>query len=433
MSVTKFFIALAAVGLLLTLAAWPINLHFYIFVFWNTLLIGLLSMDFLLTPSPHIWNIRRDKEDRLYFKSDNEVTFYVRNTSRYPLWVQTRDEIGRHFTVSKESLPRQVQPRIEQAFSYNLFPAKRGSFQFENIYLRYYGLVGLCIKYATVPCPIDFKVYPNVRDLSKYRLILQKNRLLPQGEKTIRHYGSGTEFESLRSYVIGDDYRKINWQATARENRLMVNQYQIERNQPVYILLDTGRPMSYSVNGYKKLDYAINAALILCDIVNQQGDNAGLLVFDSTVRTHINPGKGAAHRNQFMDALYHVEDNRLTANYEGAFQALCERQKRRSLVFIFTDFEILEEAEDLIAHIALLKRRHMPIVVFMANEGLNALAEQPIYGKKDQVLRDTAKEFLAERSHIFRSLNAMRIPNVESTAENFAVAAVNRYIQLSKV
>jgi uncharacterized protein (DUF58 family) len=210
-----------------------------------------------------------------------------------------------------------------------------------------------------------------------------------------------------------------------------VNQYQIERNQPVYILLDIGRPMSYSVDGFKKLDYAINAAIILSDIVNQSGDKAGLMVFDSSVRSHIAPGQGAVHRNHLMETLYHVEDNRSTADYGGAFRALCEKQKRRSLVFIFTDFELPEEARELISHMSLLKKRHLPIVVFMANESLNALAETPIRKKFDKFLRETAKEFQQERRDIFRHLNAMGIPNVESKAENFAVAAVNRYIALT--
>jgi len=191
--------------------------------------------------------------------------------------------------------------------------------------------------------------------------------------------------------------------------------------------------MSYTVDGFKKLDYAINAALVLSDIVNQQGDKAGLLVFDSKVQAHISPGQGAVHRNMIMETLYNVADNRQTANYRGAFQALCERQKRRSLVFIFTDFEILEEAEDLIAHISLLKRRHMPIVVFMKNESLETLAngKDSVSAREyDKVLKQTAQEFLDERRAIIRKLNMMSIPSIESSAEMFTVSAVNRYLQL---
>jgi len=432
MSVTKRYVVLAAAGVILTLLSWPVGVYAMVFLLWNLMLLVLLVLDALLTPGANQLSVRRSGDDTLYFKTENEVLFYVQNNSAHSLNIQGRDDTNRHFNVVAGDSSRTVAPKSEEAFSYTVIPSKRGSFAFENIYLRYAGVLGLCKKYAKFPCRMEFKVYPNVRDLSKYRLMVQKSRLLPQGPKNIRHYGLGAEFESLRTYVDGDDYRKINWPATARENKPIINQYQIERNQPVYIMLDIGRPMSYNVNGYKKLDYAINAALILADIVNQQGDKAGLMVFDQNVQAHISPGQGAGHRNKLMETLYHVSDNRLTANYESAFQELCRRQKRRSLVFIFTDFEILEEAQDLIAHMAMLKKRHLPIVVFMANESLNRLAEpstKPIR-KFDRVLTNVAQEFQVERRNIFRSLNAMGIPNVESNAEDFASAAVNRYISL---
>jgi len=275
---------------------------------------------------------------------------------------------------------------------------------------------------------MEFKVYPNLKDLRRFRLMTQKNRLLPRGEKTVRLFGPGTEFESLRTYVEGDDYRKINWPVTAREMRLIVNDYQIEKNQPVFLMIDGGRPMSYSVRGYKKLDYAINAALVLSDIVNQKGDQSGLLVFDKEVRSIIMPGKGEAHRNNLMEALYHIQETRSTSNYEAAFRTLCKRQKRRSLVFIFTDFETLEEASELTAHIAQLKRRHFPIVVFMKNDKLIALSDD-----KDAFVQEVAQSFLEERKQLFRVLNAMTIPNVETAAENFSVTAVNQYLALRKV
>jgi len=431
MSVTRNYVYLTALGVILTIAAWPFGIHDIVFLFWNLLLLGLLALDAFLTPPAKVLTVRREAEQKLYFKTENDITFFVRNTNKkHTLRVQAKDESLRHFTVVDDDLTHKINPGKEQEFTYAVTTAKRGSFYTKNVYLRFRGILGLCVKHVTLPCPTTHKVYPNVRDLSKYRLMMQKNRLLPKGDKSLRQYGAGSDFESLRTYVEGDDYRKINWTATARENKLMVNQYQLERDQPVYILLDIGRPMSYSVNGYKKLDYAINAALVLGDIVNQQGDKAGLLVFDSKVQSHVSPGQGALHRNLLMETLYNVEDNRQTADYEGAFQTLCEKQKRRSLVFIFTDFEILEEAEELLMHIAILKRRHMPIVVFMENESLSAMTNaQDSKRAYDKMLKQTALEFYEERKKILRKLNIMGIPSVESKAEHFTVSAVNRYLQ----
>ena len=431
MSVTRNYVYLTAFGVILTIAVWPFGMHNIMFLFWNLLLLGLLALDAFLTPSAKVLTAQHSDEQKLYFKTENDITFFVRNThKKHALKVQGKAESLRHFTIVDCDLPHTIAPGKNQEFTYTVIPAKRGSFGTKNVYLRFRGILGLCVKHSTIPCPATLKVYPNVRDLSKYHLMMQKNRLLPKGDKALRQYGAGSDFESLRTYVEGDDYRKINWAATARENKLMVNQYQLERDQPVYILLDIGRPMSYSVNGFKKLDYAINAALVLSDIVNKQGDKAGLLVFDSKVQSHISPGQGALHRNLMMETLYHVSDNRQTADYEGAFQTLCEKQKRRSLVFIFTDFEILEEAEELLTHIAILKRRHMPVVVFMENESLLAMTNAPDSKRAyDRMLKQTAIEFYEERKKILRRLNIMGIPSVESKAEHFTLSAVNRYLQ----
>jgi len=444
MSVSKSFVFLLALGGVITFLAWQLGVSYLaMFIFWNVLLGGILALDMLITPSKKYLQVRRSAEEVshfesenvvkssiLYFQAENEVEFFIKNTSRYILHINAKDTSVRFFNVIDSELQSWISPREEASFFYTTVPTKRGSFLFDKIYLRYKGLLGLCVKYAKIHCPAEFKVYPNVRDLSKFRLMLQRNRLLPQGDKHIKNYGLGYEFESLRPYVDGDDYRKINHRASARENKLIVNQFQIERNQPVYILLDIARPMSYSVGGYKKLDFAINAALILADIVNQSGDKAGLMVFDSDVRAHIAPGQGALHRNHLMETLYHIADNRQTADYGGVFRTLCEKQKRRSLVFIFTDFELPEEARELISHMALLKKRHLPIVIFMENEKLNALANIPVNKRYDKHLSSTAREFQQERRDIMRHLNAMGIPAVESKAEDFAVSAVNRYIKL---
>ena len=435
MSVTKNFVIITAIGALGVAAVFPLGLSLPVFIFFNLLCFGLFVLDLMMTPRPSCLYISREVDNNLYFKAENVVRFLVKNTSAHALEIEAKEDGNRFFNVTcMDSMKHTVAAKETQIFSYVTIPSKRGSFLFKNVYLRYKGVLGLCRKYVKVPSYAEYKVYPNIKDLSKYRLLLQKNRLLPSGENKIRRVGLGYEFESLRPYVEGDDYRKINWSATAREMKPVVNTYQVERSQPVNILIDIGRPMSYAVKGYKKLDYAINAAIILADIVNQQGDKAGLMVFDSKLQSYVAPGQGASHRNNLLETLYGVEDNRQIADYQGTFKTLCDRQKRRSLVFIFTDFEMLEEGQELITNIAWLKKKHLPIVVFMKNEGLNSIADTPVAPSKkltyEKVLKDTAKEFAKERKSVFMSLSAMGVPNIESPAEDFALAAVNNYIRL---
>ena len=437
MSVTMRFVALAAGGCLLVALAHPFGLSLHAFFLANTAAFGLLLVDMLVTPSPDRIQVSRELDGNLYFRAENVVRFLVKNESAHSLRIEAKEDANRYFRVTDGSgLLRAVEPGLQQVFSYETLPTKRGSFLFEAVYIRYAGVLGLCRRHARLPAPMEYKVYPDVRDLGKYRLLAQRNRHLPAGDSSVRHAGLGHEFESLRPYVEGDDYRAINWQATAREMRPVVNTFRIERSQPVMILVDMGRPMSYRVRGFSKLDHAVGAAVILADIVNSQGDRAGAAVFGRGLSAYVPPGQGPLHRNRLLETLYKIEPDRDTSDFQGACKALCDRQKRRSLVFIFTDFELMEEGEELARNIGWLKKKHLPVLVFMKNEELARIAAKSLPEKSgptyERTLRDTAGAALEERREVFRRLAALGVPSVECPPEDFALAAVNRYLMLRR-
>ncbi|MCL2351084.1 MAG: DUF58 domain-containing protein [Firmicutes bacterium] len=430
MTVTKRFIMIIALGVPFAALLSLTGLGLLAFLLYNAVCGGFLLLDWIVSPPPSVLEAERDKDTRLFFKAENEIRIFIRNGFPRPLKLTLKDELPDwHFRiVSDKNMSRRVQPGERAEFSYTVVPAKRGSFAFNGVYARYAGLLGLCEKFWRFPLPAEYQVYPNLRDLGKYRLMTRKARLLPRGERPAPAYGEGSEFESLREYVVGDDVRKLNWPATARENKPIVNQYQAETNQPVFILVDAGRPMSYSVKGFRKLDRAINAALILADIVNRQNDLSGLMVFDTEVRAFLKPGKGQAHRSQVMEALYHVQGAADTPDYEKAFREFAARQKRRGLVFVFTDFETAEEARGLADDLRIIGRRHTAAVILMKNDSILRLAERAPAGKADVYRREAAKEWLDERRKVIRMLNAEGILCVETDAEDFAAAAVNRYL-----
>ncbi|MDR3239787.1 MAG: DUF58 domain-containing protein [Clostridiales bacterium] len=424
---TKRFVFLVCLGLPFLVISLPFGLYGPVFLIHNAVCLGLLTLDFCLTPAAGCLEIERDPEDKLVFKAENTLTLYVR-TQRH-LFVTLKDEIPDwHFTLLDDShMTRAAEPGEPAAFSYTLLPSKRGAFVFPHVYGYITGSLGLCRKYFQRPLPMEYKVYPDLRDLRRYRLLTQK-KMMEQGARAVRARLGATEFESLREYAPGDDYRKINWPVTARENKLILNQYEAEKNQPVFILIDAGLPMTYSLKGMKKLDYAVNAALILADIVNQRGDNSGLMVFDTDVRSLIAPGKGEAHRHHLMEALYHIQGVKNASDYEGAFYALLNRQKRRGLIFLFTDFETLEEARELAAAVQMLKRRHTPILTLMKNESLHKILDNPRESLETVFQKAMAMNFGEERRDMIRSFNALGIACVESEAEQFTLTAVNRYL-----
>jgi len=430
---TRRVVYLAALGFLVIMLASLIipGAELLVFMVYNLLLLGFYVTDIVIAPKPDVIKIARQEDEKLYFKTTNKIMFRVRNSHHNDLNVTLKDEISDfHFKVSDSDMEKKVPAGGESIFSYIVTPTKRGAFTFPSVHVRYQGYFGLCYRYFSVDLAKEFKVYPNLGDLSKYRLIITKHRLLMNGQKRIPKRGMGFEFESLREYVPGDDYKKINWAGTARANKLIVNQYEAEKNQPVYIVLDTGRAMSYSIRGYKKLDYSINAALILSDIVGQKGDNSGLMVFDTEVSTLIKPGKGSAHRNEMMEALYHIMDSEMSSDYVGAFIHLLGVQKQRSIVFIFTDFETSEEARELTEAVSILARKHVPVVILCVNESLEKISKGSAKDVRRVFNEAMAESLLDERKTLVRSLNLRGAICIETYAENFAIDTVNQYLVL---
>ncbi len=425
MSVTKKFIYLIAAGLLLLFVLNSVLLFFV----YNAIVIGTAVIDYITSVKAADIKASRGKNNKLYYKAENEVYFEVKNLWGKPVFIELKEDLPDfHFKLLKSDLSGFVEDLKE--FKYTVMPSKRGSFQFNTVNVKALGNLGLVHKFFTYSLPVEIKVYPNLSDLSKYRLVMQNNRRFSQGERRLRLQGVGTEFESLREYVEGDDFRKINWASTARENKLIVNQYESEKNQPIFLLIDTGRPLSYSLKGYKKLDYSINAALILSDIINQKGDNSGLMVFDTDIKSLIMPSKGDIHRNNLMETLYHIKDTKNTSDYEGAFLELVNRQKRRSLVFLFTDFETPEEAEMLLNSAFTIMRRHMLIIVLMKSHSVLALSAKQPEGLNHYYEKAISLEYLRQRSSIIKTMNAKGVYCIETDCENFTLSAVNAYLSI---
>jgi uncharacterized protein (DUF58 family) len=424
----------------LVLAAGFFNVPWIFFIMYNCVCAALLIVDAALTPSRAFFEVARVDGGMLYYGAANAISIDVTNYSRRALFVELLDGLpDTHFEALSKNPARVVPSRRRERFEYSVLAKKRGNFTFNNVYLKIKGVLGFCHKFYTYPAPALLKVCPDVRDLSKYRIFALRNRVLAERGRRVGVKGAGTEFESLREYVEGDDFRKINWMNTAREDKLIINQYDAEKNQPVFVLLDTGRTMTHTVkDGYKKLDYAVNAAIILCDIVNKKGDNSGVMAFNEAVRAIVTPGKDESHRRRVMDALYAVEGSSGASDYEAAFLELVAKQKRRSIVFLFTDFETIEEAAQIIENIDIITKKHVLIIVYIKNESASRMANAETAntsGKashkitKDIFVKAAAIDFLRERENAARQLAARGIMCVETSAENFALNVVNSYIR----
>jgi uncharacterized protein (DUF58 family) len=402
-----------------------------LFILYNLICVVILAIDYYLTEDEGNIHIQRLGQDSLSIYEREAISFEVYNSSNRKLYIELKDEMPEfHFNTEGTLMKGEVLPREKKVFTYTVTPTKRGAFLFKTLHVKYQGKLKFCMKLFKVRMDREYKVYPNLKNLRKYRLSICNNRMFRQGKRSLRMLGRGSSFESLREYVYGDEYRKINWSATARASKPIINQYEPEKNQHVYMLIDTGRPMSYTVRGYRKLDMVVNTALILSDVVNQNDDKSGLLIFNTGVSNMIAPGKGVGHRNKILEALYHIDYTKDTSNYEEAFFYLKKKERHRSIMFLFTDFDTVEEAENMMKSLAVISRNNIVVLILIKNEKLEALAAQEIKNNKDLFDKGVAIELLQERKRIMEVLNRRGVLCVECPAEKIEYTVINKYIQV---
>lgn len=431
MGVSKRFVFLLLFGLVfLSLSIYWSN-SLTIFILYNIIGVSLLFLDYFISIDSSSIEVKRLGSEKLSLFNRELISFEIYNKSPFELRIEIKDEIPdfhfeKEYDLVKAIIPSCVKKKIE----YPIMPTKRGAFTFGKLHIRYTGRLKLCSKYFKAKTTREYKVYPNMENFKKYRLSICNNRMFKKSQQYLKMLGDGTSFESLREYVYGDEYKKINWKATARANKPIINQYQPEKNQHVYMFIDTGRAMSYTINGFRKLDLVVNTALVLSDIINQNGDQSAVLLFNTEVNNIVLPGKGVEHRKKIMETLYHIDYNNNTSNYGEAFRVYKRRERHRSIIFLFTDFATEEEAVIFLKEMPLITRNNIVIVILLKNESIERIKEAKIKDNQNIYNKGVAIEILHEREKIIKLLNHKGIYCIECPAEKLEYTAINKYIEV---
>lgn len=296
---------------------------------------------------------------------DNEVKISV--TSSYPFKVDLTviDESPVVFERRDCTFATSLLPQQHKTIIYKLRPVKRGVYSFGKIRVFASTVIGLMQRRFTCGDEQDIKVYPNYLMLNQYELLAMSNNLTELGIKKIRRIGNNTEYEHIKDYVSGDDFRTINWKATARRNKLMVNVYTDEKSQQVISIIDKGRVMQQAFNGMTLLDYAINATLVLSYIAMHKEDKAGIITFERKFDSYLRPERSKSHMQEILENLYHQE----TTFGESDFSSLCINIKRfvtkRSLLVIYTNFLGTNALNRQLPYLKQLSNNHVVLVIFL--------------------------------------------------------------------
>lgn len=340
-----------------------------------------------------------------------------------------------------EELPVQFQQRAWKKFfslaaqsaedwRYELTPHERGEYEFGIINVYALGPLSMVRRRYRLGEEQTVKVYPSYVQMRQFQLQALANRNAEVGVRRMRRLGHSMEFEQIKEYVPGDDYRTINWKATARKGDLMVNNFTDERSQEIYCLINKGRVMKMPFEGMTLLDYAINASLVLSSVALQKQDKAGLISFGRSIDAFLPADKKPTQINNILEALYKQQTAFLEPDLEKLFSAVRNRITQRSLLVLFTNFESFDSLERVLPTLKRLAHYHLLMVVFFDNTELKTLIETKAATVEDIYIKTIAEKYRYEKQLIVKELQKNGIVAVLSTPENLTVNALNKYLEL---
>ncbi|HSM59031.1 MAG TPA: DUF58 domain-containing protein [Candidatus Sulfomarinibacteraceae bacterium] len=392
----------------------------------------LISLDWRAAGPVAKFEVRRTHDNRLSLGAENPIVITIRNRHSRPMTLQVRDEAPDEFHISRRILHGQLAAGGSWQESYYVRPLRRGDYQFGNINLRWRGPLELAVRSGRIEATEAVKVYPNLLDVRRYDLMLRQNRLQEIGLRHTRLPGQGTEFERLREYRQDDEYRRINWKATARRHRPITVEYQTERSQNIMAVLDTGRMMQSPIADIAKLDYAVNAVLLLAYVATGMGDKVGMMTFADEVEQYLRPRQGRGQFYRMLEQLYAVEARSVEPDYQQGLGYLALKQRRRALIVIFTDLSGGASVNSLLEHTRLLAKHNLPLVVTISDPDIHDMARQTPANSLDVYRRAAAQQLLQERSSTLETLHRQGAPTLDVPATQLSIGVVNRYLQLKR-
>jgi uncharacterized protein (DUF58 family) len=430
---TRRFYFLLALGLIPLSFSWGRPWLQWLVFLYDALLLIIAFLDARFSRLPADVRITRGFSGRFAVGAETDVSIHVQNSSNRPYTLIIKDEYPPQMILKGIRAARlRADAQNSTTLVYALTPPKRGRFQFGHTAVRFLTRFRLAWKQINATDPEVVKVYPNMRRAREAELKALGARSVVSSHRKTSWRGEGREFESMRDYVRGDELRHISWTATARRGKLTTRQYQIERDQTVLVALDAGRLMTARIEQETKLDSAVHATLALMSAAARAGDNAGLMVFGRRIINYLPPGRGRDHMDAALEALHGIEPEMIEPSYARAFEFVSANSKRRSLVVLLTDLVDEEGSKELLTSLNLLRPRHLPLVVTIADRDLKAVVRQTPSSVKELFTQSVAEEIIHHREAALRMVESQGGLALDVTAAALAPALLQTYLRVKE-
>jgi uncharacterized protein (DUF58 family) len=393
--------------------------------------IAVLLLDiFVLFLSKSRIKGKRIVATQLSLGDENIVRLQLTSKYKLPVSLRVIDELPYQLQIRDFEYFITLNPGETKEIQYKIKPLTRGNYDFDHINVFVSTVLRLSERRIQIKVPQTVKVYPSIFQMKKYELQVFSKTAIFQGIKKVRRIGNNNEFEQIKNYVQGDDIRSINWKATSRRGELMVNQYQEERSQQVYCVIDKSRSMRMPFEGLTLLDHSINSALVLSNIILRKGDKAGVITFSDKLGAQLPAESTTNQLRRIMDTLYNQKTRFMESNYERLYYGSRNVIKGRSMILLFTNFESMYALKRNINLMRKINQQHLLVVVFFENTEIAASAEIETKNVKDIYFKTLSKKFALEKELIAYELRKYGIQSILTKPQDLSVNTINKYLEI---
>lgn len=368
--------------------------------------------------------------DKLSNGDDNSIEIEIGNEYLFSSTIKVIDELPFQFQKRDFGLKSTLKPGEYKNYKYELRPTERGVYSFGNLIVFATSPIGFVARKHLFDRAYEVAVYPSFLQLRKYELMAFTNRLSQYGLKKIRRIGHTMEFEQIKEYVRGDDIRNINWKATAKKSQFMVNQFQDEKSQPIYSVIDKGRVMKMPFEELNLLDYAINATLVISNIAIKKHDKAGMFAFSNNIENRVVAERRSSQLNLILETLYNLNTDFVESDFSKLYVDIKRTINQRSLLLLYTNFETLDALHRQLGYLQALAKQHLLVVIFFENTELTAFAEKKAENVRQIFEQTIAEKFIYEKKLIVNELRKHGIQTILTKPQDLTVNTINKYLEI---
>lgn len=416
--VTLYILAYVFPGLLIIA-----KMLFFVFL-------GLIAVDFILLYKQKGIYASRILPEKLSNGDDNPIEITLTNNYNFKTALKLIDELPFQYQKRDFEINTLLNKQERKKITYTLRPLERGEYFFGNLNVYVSSPIKLITRRFQFGKDAMVPNYPSFLQLKKYMLLAFSNKLFEYGLKKIRRIGHTMEFEQIKDYVLGDDMRNINWKATAKQNQLMINQYQDERSQPIYSVIDKGRAMKMPFEGLSLLDYAINATLVISNVALKKQDKAGMFSFSKKTDNKVVAERRPSQMNQILETLYNLDTDYAESDFSRLYIDIKRSLNQRSLILLYTNFETLDALYRQLPYLKAIAKSHLLVVIFFENTELQKLTKKPASNTFEIFEKTIAEKFIYEKKLIVNELQKHGIQSILTPPEQLTVNTINKYLEI---